>query len=162
MCDPATIGIILGGTQVLGSQIQAKGERAAAEYSAQILEQNAKIDEMAAADAQARGGVAAGRERMQTSDVLARQKTAFAASGVRIDTGSPADVAATTRGLGELDTATIENNAALEAWGYKVAATNKRSAAAMARATGKAQELGTLMTGYTRGAAAIMGYRRGT
>lgn len=51
-------------------------------------------------------------------------KAAQAANGVDVNSGSNADVQASQRELGELDTETTENNALLQAYGYSSQATN--------------------------------------
>jgi hypothetical protein len=71
------------------------------------------------ADARARGGYAAGQLRMQASQLAARQRVAYANSGVDISEGTPAATMAATRVMGELDAETAVNNAAREAWGYQ-------------------------------------------
>jgi hypothetical protein len=93
-----------------------------AAYQEQADLQNQQLAEQAGADASARGGQQAGRIRMQASQLAARQRVAFANSGVDITTGTPVQVAAGTAAMGELDAQTARNNAAREAWGYEVTA----------------------------------------
>ncbi len=72
-----------------------------------------------ASDALSRGGIAAGQQRMRGSALLAKQRVAFANSGVDMNVGTPVDVAASSALFNEFDALTIENNAAREALGHK-------------------------------------------
>lgn len=78
-----------------------------------------------AADAQARGGVSAGRAREAGSALVAEQAAGYADSGVDPSRGTAAQVQANTQMRAELDAQTIKNNAAAEAWGFDQA--RKRS-----------------------------------
>lgn len=66
------------------------------------------------------GRIEEGKIRMAGSQLIARQKVAYAASGVALDTGTPASVMASQAGLTELDAQTAANNAARRVWGYKM------------------------------------------
>lgn len=78
-----------------------------------------------AADAQARGGVAAGRAREAGSALVAEQAAGYADSGIDPTKGTAAQVQANTQMRAELDAQTLKNNAAAEAWGFDQA--RKRS-----------------------------------
>lgn len=101
----------------MGVDVQA----ANAESSGVVAEarQNQVLAERAASDAVERGRYEAGLSRMKTSSVIAKQRVAYANSGVDATVGTPADVAADTRVIGEMDAKTIQNNAAREAWGFR-------------------------------------------
>lgn len=83
---------------------------------------NAALGRSAEADALQRGAQTAGRLRTQTSQLIAKQRVAYANSGVELTSGTALDVSASTRMIGELDAKTAENNAAREAWGLKTQA----------------------------------------
>lgn len=74
----------------------------------------------AAADSLQRGYADAGQARRAGAMVAAKQKVAYANSGVSADVGTAANVQASTEALAELDAMTLENNAAREAFGYRV------------------------------------------
>lgn len=76
-------------------------------------------DDFNVGDAYRRGALAAGQQRMRGSALLAKQRMAYANSGVNAYSGTPADVAAGSVLFNELDALTIENNAAREALGHK-------------------------------------------
>lgn len=68
---------------------------------------------------QRKSALEAGKLRSQGSQLIARQKVAYANSGVDATVGTPASVMADTRLMSELDAQTAENNAANEVWGFK-------------------------------------------
>jgi hypothetical protein len=87
--------------------------------------------EQAAADYNARQALIKGARqgqaaRMEGSALIARQRTAYANSGVDVKSGTPLSVMADTRSASELAALTKENDAAREAWGYKLQAQNSR------------------------------------
>ncbi len=82
-------------------------------------DRNTALANAAAQDALARGAQEAGAARMAGSEAAARQRVAYANSGVAADVGTAANVQASTKARAELDAQVLENNAAREAWGYK-------------------------------------------
>jgi hypothetical protein len=107
------------------------------------------------ADSRARGGNAAGLIRMQATQLAAKQRVAYANSGVDISQGTPAATMDATRLMGELDAQTALNNAAREAWGYErqgaqlQQAQRLDAAAASNRKTGQLlSTAGTFMSDY--------------
>ncbi len=65
-------------------------------------------------------GIAEGKVRMLGGKTAAAQNVAYANSGVDASTGTAAAVQANTAAQTELDAQTVKNNAAREAWGFKV------------------------------------------
>lgn len=86
------------------------------------LAQNARLAQMAALDAMARGNTEAGRVRMQGTQLARKQFVAYANSGVDPTQGTAARTQEQTAALSELDAQTVQNNAAREAWGFKAKA----------------------------------------
>lgn len=144
------IGLATGiglGISAIGTALSARGQlragaaaREAGELEAWRLQYNARIAELQAADAVERGAEAESRFRTSVRGLIGRQRAAFAASGVNLSSGSPADVQADAAELGELDALTIRSNAAREAWGYGVQATDYRLQAEAARRTGRSAQ----------------------
>lgn len=91
--------------------------------------ENAKLADRAASDAIARGTHEAGLARMAGTQTIGAQKVAYVASGFDPSVGTPANVAAQTRAISEMDALTAENNAAREAWGFKTQARRIREGA---------------------------------
>jgi hypothetical protein len=159
--DPTFVSFLLGGLNILGAQKEAQANLAAGAFKATILEDNAKIAELQGADAIARGYVDESKARLETGSLAAKQTTAFAASGVRTDTGgSVADVAATTAGIGELNASAIRSDAVRKAWGFQVEARNLRQNAQLAKMNAQYAADSAYITGYTRAAAVIGGSPR--
>lgn len=92
----------------------------------QQLTKGAMREDALAIDTLRRGAVAGGLARMQGTSVIAQQKVAYEASGVDSTVGTPAQVAAGTRMVSELDAQTLQNNAAREALGHATTADQYR------------------------------------
>ena len=105
-----------------GKSEQAVGhaQQRAAEKQAQLADYNAAVADLQAVDAYQRGEIEAHRFRARTRGVVGEQRTQFAAGNIDVGYGSTVDVQADAAFLGELDALTISNNAAREAWGYRV------------------------------------------
>ena len=132
----------------------------AAQEEAGIIDYNAAIADQQAADAITRGQEQQQQVRAQTRQTIGSQRAGFAASGVDVSSGSAADVQADAAFLGELDALTAETNAAREAWGFKVQATDLRNRADVTRRTGKMQEKAANSAGnaaYVAGAGNVIG-----
>lgn len=107
-------------------------------YEGELLDQNAGLADLQATDVTARGRQAEGRQRGSSRRLAGAQRAAAAAAGVDINTGSARDVLENDAQLGEFEALTIRNNAAREAWGYQVQASDYRRQADMVRAGGHA------------------------
>jgi hypothetical protein len=171
MCEPVSIiagaalvvSVIGAGVQAYGASKETAAANQAAEYNAQLMERNARIADMQAADATARGDVAEKQFRLQVSKLKGSQRSDFASSGVVVDTGSPLDVALDTTEQGELDALTIRHNASVEAWGYKNQAAESISQASLYRSTYRSASAAgatslLTSTGQIAGQAATYGY----
>ena len=122
----ATATAIMLGLGVGGQVLNFFGRRSATKDKQKALEFNAKVAEMQAVDALARGAEDEERFRMVVKGLIGSQRAGFAGQNVDVGIGSPVDVVADSAYLGELDALTIRNNAAREAWGYRVQAENFR------------------------------------
>lgn len=111
-----------------------------------IYDQNAIFAERQAQDAEQRGELDAGRMRRKTEQVIGAQRTSLAAQGVDVNRGSALDVQADAAYLGELDAQTIKNNAAKEAWGYRVQASDYRARGKTAKREGEFGAFNTILT----------------
>lgn len=104
-----------GGQQAkeIALQNQALSNQTAADNIA-IAAENARIAEQEAQAIIKKGGVDVGIKRKEIANLLAYQRTQEAVSGFKY-TGTPIDVAAKSAEEGELDVATIWDNALTEA-----------------------------------------------
>lgn len=75
-----------------------------------------------AVDVLSRGYLQAGLQRMAASQLLAKQQTAFANSGVLAGVGTPAAVTSASSALAEYSARVAENDALRAALGHKAAA----------------------------------------
>lgn len=123
-------------TQAIGTGMSAYGKMKAGSEAHKLGELNAGIAEWQAEDALRRGRIAEKRMRQETEKTIGSQRVALANQGVDINKGSALDVVADAAYLGELDALTIRNNAAKEAWGYKVQAASSRYQGQVAQQTG--------------------------
>lgn len=142
---PAVVPLMIGGMVLQGVQQWRAGnaakkagiaQREAAESEAELSDFNASVADAQAQDAIERGHEDESRYRSGVRDLIGSQRAGFAASGVDVGFGSSVDVQADAAFLGELDALTIRNNAAREAWGYNVQATDLRKRAEITRRAG--------------------------
>jgi hypothetical protein len=111
-------------------------QREASESQAALADFNAQVADLQAKDAIERGAEEESRFRTQVRGAIGTQRAGIAASNIDVGFGSAVDVQADAAYLGELDALTIRTNAAREAWGYKVQATDLRKRADIARKEG--------------------------
>lgn len=130
-------------------------------YQEKVAKVNAGISERAAADAISRGAVEADEQRKVTQQVIGAQRTGFAANGIDVNSGTAGLIQNDSAALGELDALTIANNAAREAYGYRVQAMDQRQQGKLARYSGKMEAIGSILGGAEKGAKA-MGFGAGT
>ena len=130
--------------QYKGSKKQEKAAKAAgkaeqkiAESQGLVLDYNANVADLQAQDAIERGAEAESRFRAQIRGTIGAQRAGMAANNIDVSFGSAVDVQGDAAFLGELDALTIRTNAAREAWGFKVQATNYRKQAEIARQGGQ-------------------------
>ena len=69
-------------------------------------------------------GVAEQQQRTKTAQLIGSQRAALASQGGDVDSGSPLDIQSDTARAGEFDAQTIRNNAAQQAYGYRLQAAN--------------------------------------
>lgn len=137
-----------------GQQRQASAVTAQGKYQSAVYSEDAAMAATRAADALSRGKVAGEESDLKTKETIGAERAAIAAGGADVNTGSAAEVQASTKYIGALDKITIENNAQREAYGYQVEESNlsQQGKLAMASASQEAaglrmQSYGTLLTG---------------
>lgn len=131
MCEPITLAAATG-LMVAGAFVSAKASIDAGDYQAQVANNQAQLTEWKArVDEQAK--------REETAQVIAKQRSEFAARGINPNFGTPVNVQAATAEIGELDALTIRINAKNEAAGL-------RSQGAFAKVQAKNEAIGTALT----------------
>jgi hypothetical protein len=129
--------------QAQAATLAGQQAQQASESGARMFDWNASIARLQAADAVERGKEEEARFRQQIGMMIGAQRAGFAAQNVDVGYGSAVDVQADTAYLGELDALQIRTNAAREAWGFEVQATDYAMRAEIARKEGmNAAEMG--------------------
>ena len=136
---------------VVGGMMQGQQQSAANIGQASALKQNAAYLNRAANDARYRGVVDADTQRVQTQNLIGTQRAAMAGNGGVVDDGSNALITQDTAQYGELDAMIISNNAAREAYGYEVQATNNISNANTLKSNAKTGMMSSLLGGVVGG-----------
>ncbi len=141
------------GVSAYGQYQQVKAQNAAAEYNAQILNQNAKFAELEAKDAEKRGEIEEKQHRLRVSRAIGDKRAQFGASGAVVDEGTPLDVIDDTITFGELDALTIKHNTATEANRFRRQGFNFNAQSQLSRASQTSPGFAagsTLLTGTSR------------
>lgn len=126
MCNPTAIAIAASVGQGF---MNAKATADQMDADAANLELKAFLGREKAKDARARGAEAEGAIRMKTTQAVADNKLAYVQGSADVGSGSPLDLLADTRMVGELDALQARNNGFREAWGYDAQATLDQAAA---------------------------------
>ena len=113
------------------SYSSAQAQKQAADYNAQVQRNNAQIAKWQADDAYARGEKAVDDHMRKVAALKGSQTASMAARGLDLSEGTPLDILTSTDVLGEADRNTIKANAAREAWGYQVQASNSQAQAGL-------------------------------
>lgn len=114
------MGVVAGVAALAGLALSAYGQYKQSQDAASQADQNAQLADAQAAGAYQRGAQVIGQLRMRGAQMLGAQKAAYAGSGVDVTQGTPLQTFKQTQFMEDLDVATARNNAAREAWGYKV------------------------------------------
>lgn len=136
MCEPLLIASTAASLGSAMMQMQAQNQQAAAQraslnYQRQVAENNARTSEALAEDARQRGRAEERSQRLRTQQLLGRQQAVLAATGFQADSGSALGILGDTAALGELDALQIRDNAAREAWQFRVQGSNDRAQAGL-------------------------------
>jgi hypothetical protein len=111
-------------------------QQEAAEASGELFDWNARISDLQALDAEARGAEEERRFRESVRGLVGRQRATQAANNLDVSFGSAVDVQADAATLGELDALTIRTNARREAWGHRVESEDLRQRGRLVRKEG--------------------------
>lgn len=119
------IGATLAGgiTSAIGAEKSAAATQQSYNYQAGVAQLNSQIDLQNADYARQQGEVQAMQYGMQAGQRQAQIRTAQAASGLDVNSGSAAAVQASQKTITGIDTAQIRTNAAKTAYDYDVKST---------------------------------------
>lgn len=159
MAATSTIALIGSAGVQAGSSIasginNAGAAKASARYQKFISDSNARYARMAADDAIKRGDLDASKIHKETKRVVGSQRAAFAAQGIDVGVGSALDVQEDTKLTGELDRIKTKNNAYMEAFGYKIQASQDSLSGKLAKIQGDTTAKSSLITGGVNAARA--------
>ena len=115
--------------QGVQSAQQAGAAKQAADYNAQVANNNAIIAAQQRSTTLQQGEAEAHKSMRDQAQMIGAQRAQMSANGIDLTQGSAQDILASTKFLGGLDVNTIQSNAARQAWGYSVQGMNDKSAA---------------------------------
>ena len=129
--------------------LSAGASHESGKFNQRVADTNAGFAELQAIDAEKRGIEDEANMRLRIRQQIGQARTAYASQGVQVGVGSAEEIEASIAYMGEKDAITIRNNAAREAWGYRVQAWNYRQKGALAKAEGNVKALGTVLGAAT-------------
>jgi hypothetical protein len=127
MCEPTTIAMWAA---VAGAAVSAYGSYQQNENVKAVAKHNANVAETKAQDELEQGEKDAQAALRDSRLVQAQQRAAFAAKGLDISEGTPADMIAQTDFFGQMDAATARTNARKAAWNARAQRTGYQMEAA--------------------------------
>lgn len=145
MCWMAAIPI---GMALVGGLMGAQSANQQGDFQSGMLTKNAAYKNQAATETEMAGDTAADWQRVRTGQAVGTQRAAQAANGIDVNTGSAAQLQDDTSMIGELDALTIQNNAAREAYGYRVQANQDLQNARQARTNARTAATGSILGGF--------------
>ncbi|WKL53080.1 hypothetical protein Q1W70_00300 [Pseudomonas kielensis] len=147
------------GMALVGGMMGAQSANQQGDFQSGLLTQNAAFKNQAATETEMAGDTAADWQRVRTGQAVGTQRTAQAANGIDVNSGSAAQLQDDTSMLGELDALTIQNNAAREAYGYRVQAGQDMKNARQALTNAKAGATGSILGGFGNAFGSFAGAR---
>lgn len=149
MCDPVSLtlaatigaGAMSAGSSIFGGIMQSQQQQ----YAAKVADQNAEMAQRNAAIVQKESEDDQRTQYQKVAALKGHQIAAFAAEGLDVSFGSPADVVGDTALLGEQDAQRIRDNAMAKANSYILDANNYKAQAAGDRSAGTADLVGGLL-----------------
>lgn len=133
----ATMSAVGTGLSAYGMYQQGQSAKAQANYNAQVADNNAKVAEYAALDAQMRGDQEAMKARREGDQLKGAQRATMAARGLDLGQGTPLSLLDETDLFSQADQETIRNNAKREAWSIRNQKANYQSEATLQRMTAR-------------------------
>lgn len=126
---------------------QSRSLKASGVYQEGLAKTNAAMADLAGQQTLEAGDIAASRKNLETRQATGSELARQGASGVDVGSGSAALVRGGTNLVGQTDEMTIRNNAARQAWGYKVQGIQDQFQGRFARLTADSEANQSLLTG---------------
>lgn len=153
--------------QAQQQRAQEKSAKSAAEYNAQVAENEAATQKQLAQNEMAKGAAERSQQQRSAARAMGTMRANMGASGFQMDTGSMASLLEESATEHQYDSSVITSNAQQAAWGHMVGATSAENAASFANwqganatsgRTGAILDMGgTLLGGISSG---ISGYNQ--
>lgn len=156
--SPGALNSGLGLAQMLSGILQSQAARDVGEYESRAMKANARVAELQAVDAIARGNREASQHMQAVAALVGQQRAALAAQGIDLTQGTAMALQEDTARQGAIDVETIKANAWREAWGYRSQAGDMRSRAAMAKLGAQGRAQGILLTAGLESARTFLDY----
>jgi hypothetical protein len=158
------LGIAGASISAIGTLEQGQATANAASYQAQVAQNNAVIAQQNAQYASEAGVAQASATSMKGASESAKVKTSLAANNVDVNTGSAVGVEAGERETNVLNTETVLNNAELNSYGYRVAATGYKATAGLEEEEAAQAPIGAIIgaTGNLLSSASSVGLKFGS
>jgi hypothetical protein len=118
---------------------ESQGQKRGYEYQSQVARNNAQLAEWQAQDALERGQSDKQRIQLKKASIIGTQEAVLASRNVALDEGSALRILADTELMAERDIATVEENAAKEAWALRNQAAGYQSNAGFLQSRAGAQ-----------------------
>lgn len=139
---PAAAGLSLASGLMGASNSIKQGN-----YQSSLLRQNAILKNQAADETVIAANTSADWQRVKAGQAIGTQRSAQAANGIDVNSGSSAQLQDDTALLGELDALTIQNNAAREAYGLRVQANQDMANAKQVKKNAGSSAMGSILGG---------------
>lgn len=141
-----SFAMVAAAAAVVGAGISAYGMVQQGKTAQQIANNNAKMAEYAAQDAQKRGEEDAMAAQRKAAALKSSQRVALAANGLDLSYGTAADLQDQTDFFGQADAATARTNASREAWRLRAGGQQEIAQGNAARSNANMQAAGTLIS----------------
>jgi hypothetical protein len=120
MCEPTTIALVASmAIAAVSGYVAYDSSKKSQRYQEQVADQNKKVAEAQAVDAERLGQIEASERRLKTRMQIASQQVGFGAQNVE-QTGTALDILGDTAMFGEIDEGRIRANTARKAWGFRM------------------------------------------
>ena len=144
---PLIISAVGAGVSAYSSIQGGLAQSSAAAYQAQVAKNNATIAQQNARYATTAVEIQASERSQQAAATQGRIRTAIAANGVDVNTGSASDVQSSQRQIGQLDTENVMQSALLNAYGYRTQAAGYSAQSALDTAQSSQAVEGGILSG---------------
>lgn len=145
MCGPAAL--IIGSLVVtaIGGYVAYDASKKAQAYNEQVANNNTRIAEYKAIDAERLGQIEASERRLKTRLQIGQQVTGFAAQNVEAS-GTALQILGDTEMFGQMDELRIRGNAARQAWGFRQEGVDFQNQKRLDSFKAKAGRTGTILS----------------